>query len=59
MVREHYVIMLLVNHVSIFYMRLCVSSGSHVKYTYMIGQEHSHVVFPDHAKLSHHNEDMQ
>ena len=24
------------NHVNIFYMGLCVNSGSHIKYTYMI-----------------------
>ena len=36
-VREHHVIVLPVNHVSILCMELCVSGGSHTQYTYMIG----------------------
>ena len=44
---------LLTNHVSAFYMGLCVSGGSYVKYTYMIGREHNHVMLSDHASLSH------
>ena len=27
------------NHVSVLYMGLCVSDGSHAQYTYMIGSE--------------------
>ena len=52
MVREHHVAVLLANHVSAFYMKLYISGRSQVKYTYMIGREHSHVVLPDHASLS-------
>ena len=37
MVREHYVVVLSAYYISIFYMRLYVSGGSHIKYTYMIG----------------------
>ena len=40
------------NHVSAFCMRLCIDGGSYVKYTYMIGREHSHMVLSDHASLS-------
>ena len=40
------------NHVSAFCIELCISGRFHVKYTYMIGREHSHVVLPDHASLS-------
>ena len=40
------------NHVSVFCMELCVSSRSYIKYIYMIGQEHSHVMLPNHASLS-------
>ena len=46
---------LLPNHVSAFYMKLYISGRSQVKYTYMISREHSHVVLPDHASLSHIN----
>ena len=41
-----------VNYVSTFCMELCVSGRSHVRYIYMIGQEHNHVVLLDHASLS-------
>ena len=44
--------MLLANHVNIFYMGLCVSGVSHIKYTYIIGQEYSYAVLPNHASLS-------
>ena len=37
MVREHHVVVLPTNHVSVLCMRLCVSGGSHAQYTYMIG----------------------
>ena len=53
MVREHHVTVLPANHISAFYMGLCVSGGSHTQYIYMIGWEHSHVVLPDHARISH------
>ena len=33
---EHHVDVLPANYVSVFCMKLCVSGGSHVKYTYMI-----------------------
>ena len=49
---KHHVAVLLANYVNAFYMKLCVSGESHVKYTYIIGQEHSHAVLPDHASLS-------
>ena len=29
-----------------------IMSGSHVKYTYMIGQEHSHMVLPNYISFS-------
>ena len=37
MVREHYVIVFSAYYISIFYMGLYVSGGSHIKCTYMIG----------------------
>ena len=37
MIREHYVAVLPANYVNVFYMELCVSGGSYVKYTYNIG----------------------
>ena len=37
MVREHHVAVLSANHVSVLCMGLCVSSGSHAQYTYIIG----------------------
>ena len=52
MVREHHVAMLPTNHISVFCMELCISDGSHIKYTYMIGREHNHVVLPDYASIS-------
>ena len=52
MVREHHVTVPPANHVSAFCMRLCVSGGSYVKYTYMIGQDHSYVVLPNHGSVS-------
>ena len=42
----------LINHVSEFYMELCVSNRFYIKYTYMIGRKHNHVVLPDHASIS-------
>ena len=53
MVRKHHVIVLLVNHVNTFYIELCVSNGSHIKYTYMISQKHNHIMLPNYASLSH------
>ena len=53
MVREHHVAVLPANHVSAFYIGLYVSGGSHIKYIYMISQEHSHMVLPDYTSLSH------
>ena len=52
MVREHHVAVLLTNHVSVFYIKLYVSGGSYVKYTYMIDREHNHVVLLDHTSIS-------
>ena len=52
MVPEYYVTILPTNHISIFCMELYVSDGSHIKYTYMIGREHSHAVLSDQASLS-------
>ena len=40
------------NHISVFCMELCVSGRFHVKYTYMIGREHSHIVLPDYINIS-------
>ena len=37
MVREHHVTVLPANHVNVLCMGLCVSGGSYVQYTYMIG----------------------
>ena len=51
-VREHHKVVFPTNHISAFRMGLCVSGGFYVKYIYMIGLEHSHVVLPDHASLS-------
>ena len=52
MVYEYHVTVLPANHVKAFYMGLCISGGSHIKYSYIIGREHSYVVLPDHANLS-------
>ena len=46
-------IVLLINYISVFYIKLCVNDGSHIKYTYMIDQKYSHIVTPNHASLSH------
>ena len=37
MVREHHVVVLPTNHISVLYMKLYVNSGSHAQYTHMIG----------------------
>ena len=52
MVRKYYVIILSVNYVSVFCMKLRVNGESHIKYTYIIGRKYSHVMLPDHASLS-------
>ena len=52
MVREHHMAILPANHVNAFCMGLCVSGESYVKYTYMIGREHNHVILPDDASFS-------
>ena len=52
MVREHHVAVLPANHVNAFCMRPTTNTQSHVKCTYMIGREHSHVVLPNHARIS-------
>ena len=52
MIQEHHVVVFPVNYASTFCMRLCVSNGSDVKYTYMIDREHNHVVLPDYTNLS-------
>ena len=44
MVREYHIIVLPTNHINVFYMELCVSGGSHIKYTYMIDCEYNHIV---------------
>ena len=52
-VLKHYVAVLLpVNHINAFYMGLCVSGGSHKKYTYMISWKYNHVMLQDHARIS-------
>ena len=43
---------LLANYISAFCMELCISGGSHIKYTYMIGRKHNHIMLPDHTSLS-------
>ena len=52
MVREYYVAVLPTNHISAFCMELCISDGSHIKCTYIINREYSHVALPDHASIS-------
>ena len=42
--RKYHMTVLLINHVSIFCIGLCASDRFHIKYTYMIDWEHSHVV---------------
>ena len=37
-------IILLINYISIFYMKLCVTNESYIKYTYMISQKHNHMM---------------
>ena len=45
MVQEQHMVVLSVNHVSAFCIKLCVCGGSHIR-------EHSHVLLPDHTSLS-------
>ena len=40
-----------VNYISTFYMGLCISGRSHIKYTYMIDREYNHMVLPDYTNL--------
>ena len=40
---EYYISVLSVNYVSTFYIGLCVSGGSYIKYTYMIDGEYNHM----------------
>ena len=51
MVREYHVTVLPANHLSKFYMGSTINTQSHIKYTYMIGWKHSHVVLRDYASL--------
>ena len=52
MVRKYHMIVLLINHISAFYMRLYIYDGSHIKYTYIIDRENSHIILPNHTNLS-------
>ena len=52
MVREYHVIILPVNYISVFCMELCISDGSYIKFTYMIGRTHNHMMLLDHANIS-------
>ena len=52
MVRKYHMDVLPANHMSIFYIELCISGGSYIKYTYMISWEHSHVVLQNRVSLS-------
>ena len=52
MVWQYHVMVLSVNYVSAFCMELCINGMFHVKYTYMIDREHSHMIFPDHTNFS-------
>ena len=52
MVWQYHVMVLPVNYVSAFCMELCINGMFHVKYTYMIDREHSHMIFPDHTSFS-------
>ena len=40
------------NYVSVFYMGPTTNTQSYTKCTYMIDQEYSHVVLPDHISIS-------
>ena len=53
MVREHHVVVLSANHVSVLCMGLCVSGGSHTQYTYInIGPGAQPHDAPSHASIS-------
>ena len=52
MVRKYYVIVLLTSYISTFYIELCVTDESYIKYIYMIGWEYNHVVLPHRVKIS-------
>ena len=43
---------LYVNYINIFYIGLYINDESHIKYAYIIGWEHNHVVLSDHTNLS-------
>ena len=49
---EHHVTVLPANHVNVFCMRPTTNTQSHTKCTYMIDQEYSHEILPDHISLS-------
>ena len=51
MVQKHHMTMLSINYVSAFCMGLYANSGSYIKYTYIIGWEHSHIVLPNYTSL--------
>ena len=46
-----HVAILPINHISVFYMEICVNGGSNIKYTYIIDQKYSHVVLQKHASI--------
>ena len=51
-VLEYHIAVFSANHVNVFYMGQCISGGSHKKYIYMIGWEHSHTVLQDRTRIS-------
>ena len=44
-------VVLPINYVRVFYMRLCVSGESHIKHTYMISREYIHMMLPDYMQV--------
>ena len=49
---KYHVVVLPVNHVSVFCIELYINDGSYIKYTYMIDRKHSYVVLSDHVSIS-------
>ena len=45
-IREHHITVLIDNHISTFYMKLCVNDRSYIKYTYIISRNQMVLFLP-------------
>ena len=41
-----------INYISVFYIEFTINTQSHIKCTYIISREYSHIVLTDHASIS-------